>query len=121
MALVDDVSTTANRYRLALDIQQGVNAPHATGSVRVDGAGKNARLDLLDLGELQVGERWVSLTAMARWAGRIEPVTLILDAADPDSDRAYGQLIVDSPSRHAEWRLASNALEIRSVSPASLR
>jgi N-acyl-D-amino-acid deacylase len=121
IALVDDVSTTANRYQLTLDIHQAVNAPHATGSVRVDSAGKNARLDLLDFGELQVGERWVSLTGMARWAGRIEPVTLILDAADPDSDRAYGRLIVESPSRHAEWQLPSSALEIHAVSPASLQ
>jgi hypothetical protein len=115
----DEAKSAPERYRLTLDVRQTDTARHASGTARLEGHGKYAELDLLDVGELQVGERWASVSAMARWAGRIEPLTLILDAGLKSSSSADGRLIIDTPSRHAEWQIPSKAIRVWSLAAAA--
>ncbi len=100
-----------DHLRLTLDIVQTGSSSHAKGTIRIEGAGEKDGLEMLDFGELQLSERWLTVSGIARWEGRIEPVTLILDAADPNTDRKIATLIVDSPARHAEWQTAATPIE----------
>ena len=76
---------------------------------------------MLEFGELQLSERWFTVTGIARWEGTIEPVTLILDAADPNTDRKLATLIVDSPTRHAEWQTAAAIIEFGATKTVGLQ
>ena len=114
-------NTGKSHLRLRLDIAQTGSSSQAKGTIRIEGAAEKDRLEMLEFGELQLSERWFTVTGIARWEGTIEPVTLILDAADPNTDRKIATLIVDSPTRHAEWQTAAAIIEFGATKTVGLQ
>jgi N-acyl-D-aspartate/D-glutamate deacylase len=118
MILTDVVDGKAKgRYRLNLDVAQSASNSKAAGTVVIESGAGDPLIEILEFGELQRSDRWLALSGIARWAGKIEPINLILDAADPDADHESAALIVDSATRHAEFRLAASSVEMSAGRP----
>jgi hypothetical protein len=114
-------NTDKNHLRLSLDIAQTGSSSRAKGTMRIEGAAEKDRFEMLDFGQLQLSGPWFTVTGIARWDGIIGPVTVILDADDPGTDRNMATLIVDSPTRHAEWHTPAAMINVGAAQTAGLQ
>ena len=71
-------------HRVTIAISQAAGARKATGSFRAEDLTTHEVLQSTDLGVLQLGERWASVTGLARSAhGEVRAFTLTIEQADP--------------------------------------
>ena len=71
--------------QLMLDVRQDSSSRRARGTFRLKDGSSNITIESIELGLLQVADRWASFTARARSmpSGEQRAVTVVLDQADP--------------------------------------
>ena len=104
--------STQPTLRLLLSLHQGPADRRSGGTGRIEASSKNDSFELEEFGELQISGHWASLTGIARWGAYTGPVTLIIDAQDPQAARGRAVVTLDARERHATWTVPANAVDI---------